>query len=327
MFSFVINVTLYFLNFLGLLLICAGLFLYEDEEGKFQNKVDEWWIKLSDKQRLSRSRVAAFMQGIAQLTGRGFDRLLGRRLFSVRVVPVSIYLSFASFFLLVLILPHIKFPAGATRQGAFVMLLYFSALALMPAFLEDKWVLVVWWGVIPAALLSISGFLVFVFRTRGPRSTFYGIGLVALIFISSLFCDLVYIALTRYVLRRISGIDSIPEILLMILINLLALAIPVLGPIYVGTALSKYAPQAGATVLMSLIFNFIDFLAGFAALIVALLLLLHRLLWPAIQRPLYAICRFAPIKEKKWLFRFGVALLFLPNHFTIGVLRTILEKL
>src|ERR1700694_5196508 len=100
----VINRLLFFLNFLGVVFICAALFLYEDEEGKFQNKVEEWWIKLSDKQRASRSRVAAFMQEVAQLTGRGFDRLLGRRLFSFRVIPISIYLSFASFFLLILIL-------------------------------------------------------------------------------------------------------------------------------------------------------------------------------------------------------------------------------
>lgn len=321
------NWWLLFLNFLGVVLICAALFLYETEEGKFQNKVEEWWIKLSYKQQASRSKVAAFMQEVARLTGAGFDRLFGERLFSLRIVPVSIYLSFASFFLLaLLILPFIKHPEGATRQGALGFLVYFSGLALVPAFFKNKWILALWWAVIPAAILSISGFLVFVFKTRGARSTFHGIGLVLLLFLSSLLCDLIYIALTRYFLRRISGIDRIPEILLMVFLNLLALAVPVLGPIYAGLALAKYAPLAAGTVMFSLLFDIIDFLAGFAAFFLALLLLLHRLFWPAFQRPLYAICRFAPIKEKKWLFRIGVALLLLPNHITIGVLKAILEK-
>jgi hypothetical protein len=180
---------------------------------------------------------------------------------------------------------------------------------------------------IPGTLLSISGFIAFLFKTRGARSTFYGISLLALLFGSSLLCDLIYIILTRYILRRISGIDRIPEILIMIVLNLLALAVPLLGPIYLGTALFKYSAQAGAVVVVSIMFNSIDFLAGIAALLLALLLLFHRIFWPAIQRPLYAIYRFAPIKEKKWLFKTGVALLVLPNHFTIDLLRATLEKL
>lgn len=202
---------------------------------------------------------------------------------------------------------------------------------MVPAFFKNKWVVGAWWAVIPGALLSGSGFFVFVFRTRGARSTFYGLGLAALVFFCSLLCDLIYIALTRYILRRIIGIDRIPEILLMIFLNLLALVVPILGPIYGGLALAKYAPHAGAMVLVSFMFNSIDILAGSAALLLALLLLLHRLFWPAIQRPLYAVYRFAPVnvplKEKKWMFTIGLALLFLPYHLTLALLRAILDKL
>ena len=134
----------------------------------------------------------------------------------------------------------------------------------------------VWWTIIPAVVLSASGFLVFVFKTRGVRSTFYGIGLLVLIFISSLLCDLVYIAMTRYILRRIAGIDHIPEIFVMIFLNLLVLVIPILGPVYGGAVLAKYAPQAGAMVLFSIMFNAIDVLGGLAALLLAMFLLLHR---------------------------------------------------
>jgi len=318
-----------FLRFLGAVLMYAGLFLYPDEEEKFQNKVQEWWRKLSEKQKVSRSAVAAFMQEVARLTGSGFDRLFGRRLFSLRVIPVSIYLSIASCFLLILLtVPRIKYTAGTSRQAAFGLFVYFLALALVPGFSKNRWVLTLWWTIIPTILLSISGFLVFVLKTRGAQSAFYGIGLVILLFISSLLCDLIYIALTRFILRRISGIDHIPEILFMIFLNLLALVIPVLGPIYAGFELTKHGfPMAGAMVLVSFMFNSIDFFAGLAALFLALLLLLHRLFWPAVQRPLYAIYRFAPIKQKKWLVGIGIALLTLPSHTTLGVLKAMLKKI
>jgi hypothetical protein len=271
----------FFIRVLGVVLICAGVFLYEDEEGNFQNKVEEWWIKLSDKQKASRSKVVAFMQEVARLTGSGFDRLFGQRLFSLRVVPVSIYFSFASFFLFILLtFRYIKNPGEATRQGAFFMLAFFLSLALVPAFFNNKWVLRLWWTVIPGALLSISGFIAFVFKTRGIRFTFEGIGLVMLLFVSSLLFDLIYIAVTRYTLRRISRIDRIPEIALMFIGNLLVLIVLLLGPIYIGLALAKYSPHVGAVVFFSLPLNAIDILVGSAALLVALLLLLHRLFWP-----------------------------------------------
>src|SRR5579863_3490454 len=134
-----VDYALLFLHVLGGFLICAGLFLYEDEEGKFQNKVQEWWIKLSDKQNLSRSRVAAFMQEVARSTERGFDRLFGRNLLSLRVIPISIYLSFASIFLLILLtVPRSKYTAGTSRQMAFGIFVFFLALALVPAFSKNR---------------------------------------------------------------------------------------------------------------------------------------------------------------------------------------------
>ena len=107
--------------------------------------------------------------------------------------------------------------------------------------------------------------------------------------------------------------------------NLLASSIPVLGPVYIAAALSKIAPQAAAAILVSLLFNSLDVLAGSAAFILAALLLLHRLFWPMIQRPLYAVYRFSPIKQKKWLVGIGFGLIFL-SGLTIEALKALVEK-
>jgi hypothetical protein len=173
----------------------------------------------------------------------------------------------------------------------------------------------------------MSGFIAFVIKRRGSEFALKGMGYVVLIFGSSMLCDLGYIALTRFVLGRVKQIDRVWVIIVVVIGNLLAAAIPLLAPIYGGLVLFKLAPQAGAAILASLLFNSIDILAGSAAFVVAALLLLHRLLWPAIQRPLFAVYRFSPLKQKKWLVTVGLALALLPQHLTGEVIKSFIDKL
>ena len=79
--------------------------------------------------------------------------------------------------------------------------------------------------------------------------------------------------------------------------------------------------------MVSFMLNSIDFVVAFAAVVVAVLLLLHRLFWPLIQRPLYAVCRYAPLRHKKFMWGVGVTLLFAPCHITINLLKSLLLKL
>jgi hypothetical protein len=113
----------------------------------------------------------------------------------------------------------------------------------------------------------------------------------------------------------------------MIFFDLLALTALLLGPIRLGGALIRTFPYLGSMVVLSFMFNAIDCFASLVAVFLAVLLLIHRLAWPAVERPLYAICRFSPIKEKKWLFTTGMALILLPRHFSIEVFKALLEKL
>lgn len=198
------TILLIVLHCLGWVLVCVGLFLSEDEENRFQNSIEQWWIRLDDAQIASRSRVASFMQGVASLTERGFNRLFGPRLFSLRVIPVSIYLSLASCFLLfVIVWPWMKYSGPATRHAAFLIFAYFVALALIPALTRSRFVLALWWAIIPAFLVfGLGGFTAFLFKTRGSHFTLKLIGYVSLVFGWSLVFDLIYIALTRFVLGR-----------------------------------------------------------------------------------------------------------------------------
>jgi hypothetical protein len=316
------------LHLVGGALICVGLFLYEDEENNFQNRIEQWWKRLDVIQKASRSKVASFMQEVARLTEAGFDRVFGRRLFSLQVIPVSIYLSIASLFLLVLLIwPWMKYSGPITRYTVFRVFAYFLGLALVPAFVRNRWLLAVWWAIIPVFLLSVARIGAFIVRTHGPQFALRGLGYVSLFFGWSLLCDLGYIALTRFALSRAKAIDHVGSIVTVVIANLLASAIPLLSPIYAGVGLFKFAPNAGAAVMVSVVFNSIDVFAGLAAVMVAALLLLHRLFWPAIQRPLYAVYRYSPLKQKKWLVGVGIALVFLPKHLTVEAIKALVEKL
>lgn len=318
---------------LGVLFICAALFLYENEEGQIQNKLEEWWVRLSDREKESRSRAVAFMQDVADSTGRAFDRLLGKRLLSVRFVFVSIIFSLASIFLFVFILWPLAHnpPANVSRQHAFLFFVFFAAFGSVPAFADgetlwDRTILGLWWAIIVFNLLRIARFIVFTFSTLGVGRTARGIGYLTLFFASGVLCDLSYIVLTRWILRRISKIDRVHEIVLQALVSLLILATLVWAPISFGARIGRYFPMAGGAVLFSFVLNSVDVVVGLAALMLALLLLLHRLVWPTVKRPIYAMERFGLIKRKKLLWTAGIVLV-LPTHPIFQLLTSLLDRL
>jgi len=80
----------------GALLLYGALFLYEDEHGKVQNTLEEWWIRLREKQTELLARHTVFMREVARLEKRVFDRLFGERLISLRAIGVSQSYSLAS---------------------------------------------------------------------------------------------------------------------------------------------------------------------------------------------------------------------------------------
>ena len=76
---------------LGTALICVGLFLSEDEEGRVQNQLENLWIKVDDRSKVGATQQ--FIRGCAQLYARALDRLFGRRLLSIQACGISLCLA------------------------------------------------------------------------------------------------------------------------------------------------------------------------------------------------------------------------------------------
>ncbi|MGA7830518.1 MAG: hypothetical protein WCA21_06125 [Terracidiphilus sp.] len=93
--STVIYVVWLLLKPIALFLICLT-FLYEDEEGRVQDRIREWWIRLDDVRTISISWAAAFMQRTARLAERAIYFIFGTKLLSFRLLGTSFYFSIAS---------------------------------------------------------------------------------------------------------------------------------------------------------------------------------------------------------------------------------------
>ena len=146
--------------------------------------------------------------------------------------------------------------------------------------------------------------------------------------------DVLYIALTRWILRKASETTQLLKIIGIISVDCvlgfaLAFAPLSLGLLTLISTVKLNWPQSigvvGVFVMLSIALNLVDVFACSVFVILMLLMLLHRLIWPIIERPLYACARYGVIRNKKLLWTPGGALIFAPQGVVVS--EWILHKL
>jgi hypothetical protein len=73
--------------------------MYDDEEGKWQSRIEALWVTVNDREKQTGSRTFALFNNVAEITTRGFNRIFGSRLFSFQSVGVSTAYALAALFL------------------------------------------------------------------------------------------------------------------------------------------------------------------------------------------------------------------------------------
>jgi len=336
---------------LGLLLISTA-FLKEDADKKVQSSVETWWLRLAYGQEAALSRATAFLRVLARLTGAVFDRLLGsRKLFSLRGLGVSVCYSIASFFLCIQLVVGLS-PKSPTPTSLEVWLIFslFLVFGSIPAWrqrFEDETLLV--WGVAVVAIIFIPVFKFMDFlRVQHQAISATGFAVfLAIIFVISSGSDFCYIALTRWMLRKAAELKNWIGIAGIVLLDCLLGLVLFLGPIFLGgfvvlklnpgvIAAANANPHAipkidhlspGTMIAVGIMLggpalNAIDFLACSLFFMLMVIMLLHRLLWPILESPIYIFQQYGLIKHKGWLVAAGVGLLF-----GKGILSVLLELL
>jgi hypothetical protein len=125
--------------------------------------------------------------------------------------------------------------------------------------------------------------------------------------------DFLYIAATRWMLSLVTRTEGTFKNILILtantLLGVLLFAYPILLGVFLIWQLNFQAMGIGLAGASTL--NFIDLITCSVFFILAIIMIVHRLFWPIIERPLYSIQRYA-IEKKAWLWGVGGALLLHP---------------
>jgi hypothetical protein len=135
-----------------------------------------------------------------------------------------------------------------------------------------------------------------------------------LVLSGSFVCDIFFIAFTRWMLERIALTTRVGRALILVLLNF-AVCAALVGPGFIDTDPSTTQSRFWAVTQVKLLgqFNFLDAVVCALFALILIGVLLHSLLWPFIERPLYSLYRFGVIRNKKLLFTIGTALLIGPT--------------
>lgn len=287
------------------LLIYIAAFLHEDEEGKLQNRLEELWMRIDDLQSQALSRETVFLRELLRLLTRGFDGLLGKNLLSVRSITVVFCYCWASAALLNAYAIRVRLGG---RPGN-------SATALWEWLEPTAFVLI---GTLAAALPKriaieflggVSAFFIGYLANglfKHPKWEFYYTTWFAGAVLAGSACGVAFVAINRIVFRFSARLNKGTTIILVLTANLLiaaAYAIPYLYWWYIYTIL----PPGFIFVVSST--NLLAVSCALSIVIVMLIAFLHRLFWPIVSRPMYAMARREVVRKPKLLLAIAIVLL------------------
>ncbi|HEX7153414.1 MAG TPA: hypothetical protein VF618_18150 [Thermoanaerobaculia bacterium] len=306
----------------GGVLIYGGLFLHEDEERQVDNILVDWWVRIHDLQRTAIARHFALMQGAAKLATAAIDRVFGRSLFSRQAIAASVCLSFASVhfsaaYILSRAVETIDRPLTSSADAIWPIAALFLEIAvpMTPSLLHLAAIVAIV-GVVAAAVnerlrhapvvgltftlaFVTTHFAVMMMCCSPGRGRF--IALVAAVVVGTV-TDVVATAATRRLLRWQGESERFSSLMLLAAAQLsLGMAL-ILGPpaLLLVAIKADVGPIAGLTawtVAISTLTNIFSAALTLGLFIAILTLLVHRLIWPLIERPLYRLARFGMFRN------------------------------
>jgi hypothetical protein len=301
---------------LGLFCVLTAIVLYPNEEGKIQSKFEDFWIRVDDFRNLALTRHAAFMTQVARLETRLLDRILGTQLISLQFVLVSACFSLASTFAALLMLSPWMYvdlsPVKGELLRAFV-LFFCSPLIVVIAFflLKNRSARLL------LLMLSVTLFATLIIQMTGmfdpsdSDSPIVGLNITAM-FVGGFISDIAFIAVMRRLLR-FAGQETRTLSVVAVMALAMLLAGCLMSPLFlllraatIGQADPGRVLSLGAVVSLADTF---DAILALLFVILALLLLVHRAVWPLLTRTLFRMQDIGTKGRRSILTAVGLALL------------------
>ena len=325
--------------------------MYEDEESKVQNILEEWWIRVDDLKQLAISRHVAVMRTVAKFAGTGLNRIFGKKILSVRVIAVSGCLSLASLhFVGMFVTSSANRPPGYRidiTQFANPWDAYYAAqVELLHMIAAMMFTLVVPLNPALMHIIGVSAIIAVILSTCFERlywlphivfATFIGMYLVFPVFFKpypdflsfpfmvliivafGVACDVMAVAFVRILLRLQADWMSLFRTLFAAILQLLMSICLLIIPIAIGIQLlngmkgmSIWWSILGWAIALSPSTNLLSAITTLAFFGAASILIMHRLIWPFITRPLYRLARvgvFRTSAARSTLFSLGLTLI------------------
>jgi hypothetical protein len=302
--------------------VLAGA-LYEDEERRVQDRIQELWIRIEDLRKSAINWRTAFPVVLAHSTSSALDKLLGPELLSLQTITVSVYLSAASLQLFEIVW-NLNPPSVQV----------FKSLLIEAAFLFCAWIpsLMRRAGRTVLNLCCIAldiGFGVLLLKGGTDRLIF------CLALAASIVCYGIFLALNRYGLKRMSQSRTFKEvsrflaanIILTVFMFLPLLRIGVLVGDILDNALSFGTVPTNPQIVVPIfgLCNLFPILAGMMIFVLMAVALIHRLTWPILSRAVYSLQRHHLVEHKTWLYGAGVVAMSYAVADFRALIKTIIE--
>jgi hypothetical protein len=297
----------------GSLLVGIALFLKEDEEGLIQNRLEELWRRIEDRATQGVTRSVALLQESARSVGLVLNRIFGAKILSDKFLVVSFFLSYTSFLASLLLNANGLWISRTPRYLILPSLALYLALGLLPTVFNRKWSLIV--SKCALGFILVGPLWLFVFFRKKPMVGKLELFFVVLAITNSAW-DTLYVLVIRRTLDVMAKRPNRAYGSFLLVGSMAALAVV---PVFSQTGARLVAPTIGdhphvasLTALLLLISLQCNVFGGLTALLLFVLILLalmHRIIWPILSRPIYALYRHKVISNHKLVFTVGSMLL------------------
>jgi len=307
---------------IGAYLVFSALLLTETEEGKLHTFLHTWWNRIRDLQAASISQETAFVKVVTDLTSKLFSWLFGGSFWVVPAAPASVAYSTAAFVLSqAFIVPFVTHaPSLLSKPLSVILALVLIILGSIGPFIQrlerPSLYLLCWCGYVLVIAVSIlSSFMFspsghFVLATRHYleqlpiRTQLLPFGVILL----SMASDFVFVTFTRKGLLWASTTLSFIRIVAFALTNFILGATLFVAP-FVALRLTSTERVKSVLVLLGSS-NLINLFVAIIWFLLATLMLVHRVVWPLLWRPIHSLERHKIITDHRKMVLFaGIALL------------------
>ena len=309
---------------LGIFCVTTSILLYPSEDGKIQSALEDFWVRLDDYQQLTLSRHAAFVTQVAKLESRLLDGVFGQKLISKRALAISVLISIASLQTTWSFTDTVSSNLLTLELHQFVGLLFTGSVALIIYLVIGSILFygarLIWrnpsrgvvGGLVILAIVTmyISGKSVEFAESQGIRIEGSGSSLFefAAVALGGFTCDVFFIVTTRRLIRWAGGMTNTFKVLSVVILNLLVAAV-LICPLPLFHSYSEDRLGVGAFLFSVGVTNLWDSSLALFFVFLALLLLLHRAVWPLLTRSVFRLQESGTKSRRAVLMTVGLSLL------------------